>query len=222
MLDIKKFTLASLTIMSFSASAEVSMNLGVTSNYMWRGVTQSNDSAAISGGIDYTNDNGLYAGVWTSNVDFGAGSGSEVDLYVGYASSINSIDYDIGYVTYTYPVSGFEDSDYREVSLKTSYKSLTLGVALTVSSDIDDNQAFSTGDIYTHASYSFKLPQEYSLTLTGGVYTFDENESIFGDNDYNHIQIDINKSDFTFSVSKAAEESGSDNLKVFAGWTKLF
>ena len=222
MLNIKKFTIASLTLISFSASAEVSMNLGVTSNYMWRGVTQSDDGVAISGGIDYANDNGFYAGVWTGNVDFGASSGSEVDLYVGYASSINSIDYDIGYVMYTYPNSGFEDSNYSEISLKTSYESLTLGVALTVISDIDDDQAFSTGDIYTHASYSFELPQEYSLTLTGGIYTFDENESLFGNNDDSHIQVDINKSDFTFSVSKATEESGSDDLNVFASWKKSF
>ena len=76
MLNIKKFTIASLTLISFSASAEVSMNLGVTSNYMWRGVTQSDDGVAISGGIDYANDNGFYAGVWTGNVDFGASSGS--------------------------------------------------------------------------------------------------------------------------------------------------
>ena len=222
MLNVKKFTLASLTFITFSASAEVSMNIGVTSNYMWRGVTQTADSAAVSGGVDYSADNGFYAGTWTSNVDFGTGAGSELDLYLGFAGSVSSIDYDIGYVMYTYPSTGFEDSNFSEIYLNTSFKNLTLGVALNVNSDIDDDQAFGAGDIYTYSSYTFDLPQEYSMTLTGGIYTFDENEDLYGDSDYSHLQVDISKSDFTFSVSKATKESGNDDVKVLISWSQSF
>jgi uncharacterized protein (TIGR02001 family) len=222
MMNFKKLTTASLVLLSFSTVAEVSMNVGVTSNYMWRGVTQTIGDTSVSGGIDYSSENGFYAGAWTSNVDFGDGSGSEVDLYVGYAGTLSNIDYDIGYVMYVYPTNGFEESDFSEMYFNTSFNNFTLGLALNVNSDIDDDQAFGTGDIYTYASYSFELPQEYSVTLTGGIYSFDENEAIYGDSDYNHVQLDISKNDFTLSVSKATEESGSDDVIVFATWAQSF
>lgn len=221
-MNFKKLTTASLVLLSFSTVAEVSMNVSVTSNYMWRGVTQTGDDAAVSGGIDYNSENGFYAGAWTSNVDFGDGSGSEIDLYMGYTGTLSNIEYDIGYVIYKYPASGFEESDFSEVYINTSFNNFTLGLALNVNSDIDDDQAFGTGDIYTYASYSFELPQEYSLTLTGGIYTFDEDEAVYGDSDYSHVQLDISKNDFTLSVSKASEESGSDDIKVFATWAQSF
>lgn len=217
-----KITLTSLILLPFVAASEVSMNLGVTSNYMWRGVTQTSDNVAVSGGIDYANDNGFYAGLWSSNIDFGTESGSEIDLFIGYAGSFTSMDYDIGYVMYQYPTTGFEESNFSELYLNTSFDSLTLGVALNVKSDIDDDQAFGAGDIYTYASYSFDLPQEYSLTLTAGIYTFDEDEVLYGDSDYSHLQVDISKSDFTISISKATEGSGNDDVKVFANWAQSF
>jgi uncharacterized protein (TIGR02001 family) len=222
MLKTKQLSIASLVLMSFSCVAEVSMNAAVTSNYMWRGVTQTGDDAAVSGGIDYNHENGFYAGAWTSNVGFGAGSGSEVDFYVGHTGTLSSIDYDIGYVMYKYPATGFEESDFSEVYLNTSFNNFTLGLALNVNSDIDDDQAFGTGDIYTYASYYFALPQEYSMTLTGGIYNFDEDEVIYGDSDYSHVQVDISKNDFTLSVSKASDESGSDDVKVFVTWAQSF
>ena len=52
------------------AEGEWSGNVAMTSDYTWRGVSQSNEDPAIQGGFDYAN--GLfYAGTWASNVDFG-------------------------------------------------------------------------------------------------------------------------------------------------------
>jgi uncharacterized protein (TIGR02001 family) len=48
----------------------ISANIGVVSNYMWRGVTQTQDGAAVQGGLDFTHESGFYAGTWVSNVDF--------------------------------------------------------------------------------------------------------------------------------------------------------
>ena len=59
-------------IISFtgSAIAAVEGNIGVTSEYMWRGMKQSN-GAAVSGGLDWSNESGWSAGIWTSNVNWG-------------------------------------------------------------------------------------------------------------------------------------------------------
>lgn len=48
----------------------ISANIGAVSNYMWRGVTQTQDGAAIQGGLDFSHSSGFYAGTWASNVDF--------------------------------------------------------------------------------------------------------------------------------------------------------
>lgn len=65
------------------AGKTVTYNIGVTSNYMARGTTQSMGEPALFSGIDYTNPNGFYAGIWTSNMDFGDGTDREYDVYTG-------------------------------------------------------------------------------------------------------------------------------------------
>ena len=47
-----------------------SANIGAVSNYMWRGVTQTQDGPAVQGGLDYAHASGFYAGLWASNVDW--------------------------------------------------------------------------------------------------------------------------------------------------------
>jgi len=68
---IKTAAVPATALMSLSANAAVEANIGATSNYVWRGVTQTNDAVAVQGGIDYRHEVGFYAGTWASNVDFG-------------------------------------------------------------------------------------------------------------------------------------------------------
>jgi hypothetical protein len=72
--------------------------------------------------------------------------------------------------------------------------------------------------MYYHVSYGFELPNEFALTLTAGYYDFDAGS----DGDYSHIQADISKGDFTFSISKAQEESGDDDMKLVVSWGTSF
>lgn len=55
-----------------------SANIGVVSNYMWRGVTQTGDQAAVQGGLDVAHESGFYAGTWASNIDWDEGGAEEV------------------------------------------------------------------------------------------------------------------------------------------------
>ena len=76
-----------------SASAmagELSANIGAVSNYMWRGVTQTDDGAAVQGGIDWGHDSGFYLGTWASNIKWATdlSSGVEVDFYGGYGLQV--------------------------------------------------------------------------------------------------------------------------------------
>lgn len=55
-----------------------SANIGAVSNYMWRGVTQTGDQAAVQGGLDVAHESGFYAGTWASNIDWDEGSSEDV------------------------------------------------------------------------------------------------------------------------------------------------
>jgi uncharacterized protein (TIGR02001 family) len=80
----------------------VSFNIGAFSDYVFRGVSQTDENPAVQGGADISY--GLfYAGVWASNVDFNTAAESEVDLYIGVKPSLGPIDFDLGVVTYIYP-----------------------------------------------------------------------------------------------------------------------
>jgi len=206
---------AALLATSAVAQAEFSANIGVTSNYVWRGMTQTSDGAAIQGGIDYSHESGFYAGTWASNVDGGTQYGTyEVDGYLGFGGEVSGIGYDIGYIYYAYPAG--QDGNFGEVYGSASFSMFTVGAAYVTNNDGGDD-----GDLYYYGSASFDLPQDFSLTGTVGQYDSDD-AAVDG---YTHYQLDIGKSvgdfgDFTFSVS-ANDVSDSDPL-VFVSWGKTF
>lgn len=94
--------LGSATV-SGAALAEVSVNVGVSSQYLFRGLEQG-DGAAVSGGIDYASESGFYVGTWASNIDFAPVNGSaEIDLYAGFGGEAGGVGYDVGLIYYWYP-----------------------------------------------------------------------------------------------------------------------
>lgn len=106
-----------------AANAEVSGSVALTTDYVFRGVTQTDNGPAIQGSFDWSNEN-VYAGAWASNVDdFGADASMELDLYVGITGEHEQFSWDASLVGYFYP--GAEDSgsefDYFEGILAGSY-----------------------------------------------------------------------------------------------------
>jgi uncharacterized protein (TIGR02001 family) len=235
-----KKTLVSIAVASMMTSvaqAEISANIGATSNYMWRGVSQTDDAAAIQGGVDFSAENGFYAGTWLSNIDFGSttsdSKGAEVDVYLGFANELkNGWNYDVGAIRYIYPSTNHEDSDFTELYVNGGYKMFSAGIAYTVNGDPHEDSAFSKGDMYYHIGASFDLKDSWSLGVTLGKYDFDT-APVEDSVDYTHGQIDLTKSadkygDFTLSFSKASfkTDPGSTSTledgKMFVTWTKSF
>ncbi len=153
-----------------SAQGEFTGNIALTSDYTWRGISQSDSDPAIQGGFDYTN--GLfYAGVWASNVDFGDASDTniEADFYGGLASEFaNGITWDVGVIYYAYPDA--EDSDLDFVELKGA-----LGYAFDGGLEIGgeaywdpDNQ-----NVYLNATAGFALGENFGIDGSVGNYSFD-------------------------------------------------
>ena len=105
---MKKVLLAMLAMAGFTlAQAQVTGNLGLTSDYRFRGVSQSQNAPAVQGGVDYAHSSGFYIGNWNSSVSsqvYTAGAGLESDLYAGYKKEIfKGITVDIGTYNYFYP-----------------------------------------------------------------------------------------------------------------------
>ena len=131
-----------MSLFSLSAYSAVSANVAFSSDYIWRGMTQS-DGPAISGGFDYESDGGFYAGIWGSNVDFNDGAGSELDYYFGYIAEMGGIEFNIGYVAFDYPKNQ-TGLDFEEIVL-----GLSIGDLSTTFSLGQDN-----APDYTEISYS--------------------------------------------------------------------
>ncbi len=107
----------------------------LTSDYRFRGVSQSDEGMAVQGGLTVAHESGLYAGAWGSNLagwgTFG-GANMELDLYAGFKLPVGEGTLDTGLVWYMYP-SGASNTDFAELYAKLSGTvgplGLTAGVA---------------------------------------------------------------------------------------------
>lgn len=220
---LKQTAIAAAIIATFGVSAQatagVEANIGATSNYLWRGVTQTNDRAAVSGGLDYSHGSGFYLGTWASNLD---GGQYELDLYGGYGMEVGALGLDFGLISYEYPVS---PSDYfREVYFNGSWSVLNFGVAYTFDSEDDNSAEFSSGDIYLSLGADFDLGNDWGLGIYVGDYDFDDTAG----EDYTHYGVAATKGagdygDVTFAIDKNdLDGAGADDPRVSISWAKTF
>jgi uncharacterized protein (TIGR02001 family) len=200
------------------ASADLSANAGVFSNYIWRGVTQTADAAAGQGGIDWGNDSGLYVGTWVSNVV----GGYEMDVYAGFAGEAGSVGYDLGVITYQYPVT--PDINFTEVYVSGSISGFTVGLHSTVdAASGNEGGTFDEGDLYINGSFDFTAGKS-DVSLYAGSYSYDNDGAVgVGDVDYVNYGASIGKDGFTFAVDKNDQDGVSaDNVRFTASYSVDF
>ena len=90
----------------------VSFNVGVASDYVFRGVSQTDEGPQVFGGVDLAIGEMGYAGVWASNVDFGDDTAAEVDFYAGITPTLGPVSADFAAIYYAY-VDAPSGSDYN-------------------------------------------------------------------------------------------------------------
>ena len=117
-----------------------SANLALTTDYVFRGYTQTSEDLAIQGGIDWAGPGGWYLGTWGSSLDFGPGdsASTEVDFYGGYTWEANGVSYDAGLIYYAYPGSDSEAGyDFFEAyaGLGYDFDAVSLSAALHFTPD---------------------------------------------------------------------------------------
>lgn len=175
-----KSLLSSLLLAAFSAPAivlaaddpAVTANVSFTTNYIYRGITQTGAKPALQGGLDYAHAGGFYAGVWGSNIswlsDFGAAAAAslEVDTYAGFRNDFaGDFSYDVGFLRYNYPglyPSGATKPDTNEVYGAIGWKWLTAKYSRSLSNLF--GVADSRGSGYADLSASYTI-ETYAITL---------------------------------------------------------
>ncbi|AZY53405.1 TorF family putative porin [Bordetella avium] len=129
-------TLALLTLPLPSPAApeqdSLSVNIGLASQYRYRGLMQTNNRPAVSGGVDYQLANGLYIGNWNSSISWLNDSNPQVsapiemDFYGGYKGELTTdMPFDIGVMQYYYP--GDYPSGYTRPNTTELYAGLGYG-----------------------------------------------------------------------------------------------
>lgn len=177
----------STSVSTFAADDSVAFNVAVTSDYRYRGISQTRLDPAIQGGADYTHsDSDFYAGAWVSSIkwieDVGGNSNVELDLYAGKRGSVGeSLNYDVGVLTYVYPnnqlgdVTGFENANTTEI-----YGQLGYGVAyLKYSHALTNLFGFvdSKNSGYIDAGANISLAEKLTLNLHVGHQEVENNSA---------------------------------------------
>ncbi|MDD4880177.1 MAG: TorF family putative porin [Gallionellaceae bacterium] len=207
---VTALVLSGLATTSFSVLAEdapassLAGNIGIATDYIFRGVSQTQNQPEISGGFDYTHSSGLYVGTWLSNQDWVQSGGYkdnsslEVDLYGGYRGTIASdVGYDVGLITYYYPgnsISGVASPDTTEIYLGASWKFLSLKYSHVVSSNFIGWVNPSTGAKSRDSNY-IELNANYDLGDGWGVLGHVGHQVVnnFSDADYTDWKLGVSK-----------------------------
>jgi uncharacterized protein (TIGR02001 family) len=234
-------TALSLAAAGFAVAEEESdeLNIGdfsatvaVTSNYVWRGVSQTNNELGYQASVDWNHDSGFYLGVWGSNVNFDnaiippfvdSNASVEIDVYGGYAGEIAGFTYDVGMIGYLYP--GTSESEHRHFgefafSVGYDFDFLDLSTGFYVDpSWLQGGSGPKNTWIYWTAGVGVPIPVEtgkwigdWKVSANTGYYNFD----VGGDNNYWHwdagggfqlIGFDL---DFRYSQTNLPDDPSTD------------
>jgi uncharacterized protein (TIGR02001 family) len=193
----------------------LSYNVGVTSDYRFRGISQTSFKPALQAGIDFAHKSGFYLGAWGSNVswikDFaGATDGSlELDLYGGYKGEISKdLTYDVGLITYQYPSNNAAtNANTTEIYGALSYSIVTAKYSYSTGNFVAN--ADSSGSAYFELAANFDLGNGFTLTPHVGHQTIPNQLS---NGDYTDYALTLGK-DFGngLSASVSAIKTTSDD-----------
>lgn len=155
-------------VMAAPASAGIGGTIAVTSDYVFRGVSQTQGDPAVQAGLRLQGPHGWYASSWMSGVDFASdtGASAEVDYVAGWNGAVGkSWNADICVTRFAYPGSA-SSLDYSEWIATATYKSrawLVLGVS-------NDVFATRTTGLYTQLGIRFPIGHRARLEVAAGRY----------------------------------------------------
>jgi uncharacterized protein (TIGR02001 family) len=168
-------------------------NVGVYSQYIFRGLTQTNGDAALQGGFDYSHSSGFYAGTWMSNISWltdtptatgYASSSLEMDFYAGYTGTVSGdLGFDVGLLQYYYPgtknstvpyAAGMTKADTLEVYGALTWKWLSAKYSYSLNKQTFGVQD-SDGTTYLDLTANYPVNDKFNLIAHYGIQKFTGN-----------------------------------------------
>ena len=231
MKQLKVLSAIGLLAVAGVAQAEVTSSIAITSDYDFRGFTQTGESPALQLSLDFATDFGLYAGIWGSNVDQFSDGGlntasTEVDAYVGFSGEAGAFGWDAGLVYYTY--EGASDLNFAELYGKFSISIVSFGVYF--SNDFGGKATGDSGDSALYGYVDLGIPAgPISIDLHAGLSSGDGIEAAYGvpgEDSYTDFAVGLSysASNFTTGIKYTAYDfgdGGSDGRIVLTVSTSL-
>jgi len=182
-------TLPGIAAAQGSSPHSISGNVGIFSDYRFRGISQTFVQPAIQGGIDYSHSSGLYLGNWNSNVNglvYTDGS-IEMDFYGGYKFNAGPVGMDVGVLQYYYPgaKTGGEKYDTLEGYVGASWKWFTAKYSYAFTDFF--GVADTDGSSYLDLGFSMEVAPKLTLVAHYGIQTV---ENVSGA-DYDDYKIGV-------------------------------
>jgi uncharacterized protein (TIGR02001 family) len=161
----------------------IAYNIGVVSQYRYRGLAQTRGLPALQGGLDYSNANGTYVGVWASTIQWikdastttsgnvvNVDGKSEIDIYGGYKFETSGVTYDLGVLAYQYPgntLKNITSTDLENANTTEVYGAATFGAyTLKYSNAVTNLFGFknSKGSTYIDLTANFDMGSGFTLS----------------------------------------------------------
>jgi uncharacterized protein (TIGR02001 family) len=152
------FSMASMNQALAEDPWSFSANIGAVSNYIWRGVTQTGDQAAVQGGIDVAHASGFYAGTWASNIDWDEGSSEGVVISPVFNDDGTPMVDDSGVQMYTGETVGADPAS----------PNYELDLYLGFGGNINDDFSYDINSIY----YAYPDGRDSNFWEIGGSATY--------------------------------------------------
>lgn len=201
-------TLAATALPAFAdePASPVSFNLSVTSDYRYRGISQTRLKPALQGGVDYAHASGFYIGAWASTLkwikDSGGSGDIEIDTYAGYKTEVGSgFTVDVGVLRYNYPNNKLGTSaNTNELYGAVSYGPATLKYSHALSNLFGVADSKQSG--YLDLSATFDVGGGFTLTPHVGHQKV-KNSSALSYTDYS-LTVNKDWAGFTFGAGFVA------------------
>jgi uncharacterized protein (TIGR02001 family) len=188
-------------------------NFGLYTDYIFRGISYARGRGSVQGSVDYSHANGLYAGVWSSNVDRDAyaisGNTIEIDVYGGYVHTFNpDLSVNLGALYYYYPNNNKLGTAYNansvDLTAAVTYKYFTAKYSYMPSKYFGFTDSNGSGYVEFNANYPVAQLAGLNLTahvgrqyVSGTGVIADTSNSVYN---YTDWQVGVNK-DFAIASS---------------------
>lgn len=199
------------TLVHAQEASPLSFNISLTSDYKYRGISQSRRKPAIQGGIDYAHSSGFYIGTWASSIkwikDGGGGADAEIDVYGGYKGTITEgLGFDVGVLTYQYPGHDLSVSpNTTEVYGAVTYGPATLKYSHSTTNLFGFSDSKNSG--YVDLSATFDVGGGFTVTPHVGHQKVKNNDTF----SYTDYSVTVNKDWYGFTFGASLVDTDTDS-----------